>query len=189
MRNRPQLGRELAYFEKVKARVRNKDAYSDFLKCLGMYSQDIISRQELLQLVNDIIGRFPDLIVSLVPSVAGDGRLPHGWLGGRSSSSGSSSWRPQRACACMWLERVMAAWAYALASVQACTIRGRGRGGGVPGVLKRQARRALGKWEGGVLGGATSPGHRTNNACAGGPAPRSAATPPHLLGEQAAHPN
>lgn len=62
-RGRPQLAKELAYFERAKQRLRNKDAYNDFLKCLSMYTQEIISRQELLQLLNDIIGRFPDLMV------------------------------------------------------------------------------------------------------------------------------
>ncbi|EFJ52117.1 hypothetical protein VOLCADRAFT_56211 [Volvox carteri f. nagariensis] len=60
---RPQLAKELVYFERAKQRLRNKDAYNDFLKCLSMYTQEIISRQELLQLLNDIIGRFPDLMV------------------------------------------------------------------------------------------------------------------------------
>lgn len=60
---RPQLAKELVYFERAKQRLRNKDAYSDFLKCLSMYTQEIISRQELLQLLNDVIGRFPELMV------------------------------------------------------------------------------------------------------------------------------
>ncbi|KAG2448373.1 hypothetical protein HYH02_006955 [Chlamydomonas schloesseri] len=61
-RGRPQLAKELSYFERAKQRLRNKDAYNDLLKCLSMYTQEIISRQELLQLLNDIIGRFPDLM-------------------------------------------------------------------------------------------------------------------------------
>lgn len=60
---RPQLAKELAFFERAKQRLRNKDAYNDFLKCLTMYTQEIISRQELLVLANDIIGRLPDLMV------------------------------------------------------------------------------------------------------------------------------
>ncbi|KAG2499920.1 hypothetical protein HYH03_002207 [Edaphochlamys debaryana] len=59
---RPQLAKELSYFERAKQRLRNKDAYNDLLKCLSMYTQEIISRQELMQLINDIIGRFPDLM-------------------------------------------------------------------------------------------------------------------------------
>eukprot|EP00882_Tetradesmus_deserticola_P011207 GHRQ01011856.1.p1 GENE.GHRQ01011856.1~~GHRQ01011856.1.p1 ORF type:complete len:534 (+),score=277.95 GHRQ01011856.1:129-1730(+) len=56
------LDREMQFFEKVKARLRNRELYQDFLKCLNLYAQEIISRQELLNLAHDIIGRFPDLI-------------------------------------------------------------------------------------------------------------------------------
>mmetsp|Transcript_36011 Transcript_36011/g.80148 ORF Transcript_36011/g.80148 Transcript_36011/m.80148 type:complete len:1160 (+) Transcript_36011:163-3642(+) len=59
---RPNLARELQFFEKVKARLRNRDAYNDLLKCLNMYSQEIISRAELVWLVNDIVGKHPDLV-------------------------------------------------------------------------------------------------------------------------------
>eukprot|EP00898_Chlorokybus_atmophyticus_P000738 jgi/Chlat1/1665/Chrsp127S08674 len=57
------LAKELAFFEKVKARLRNRDAYQEFLKCLNLFSQDIISRIELQGLAGDILGRFPELLV------------------------------------------------------------------------------------------------------------------------------
>ena len=56
------LQRELQFFERVKARLRSRDAYQDLLKTLNMYASDIISRAELLSLAQDIIGRFPDLM-------------------------------------------------------------------------------------------------------------------------------
>uniref|UniRef100_A0A7S3QMC6 Histone deacetylase interacting domain-containing protein n=1 Tax=Dunaliella tertiolecta TaxID=3047 RepID=A0A7S3QMC6_DUNTE len=56
------LTRELQFLERVKARLRSRESYSDFLKCLNLYAQDIISRQELVQLVSDIFGRAPDLV-------------------------------------------------------------------------------------------------------------------------------
>eukprot|EP00878_Enallax_costatus_P007439 GHUV01007791.1.p1 GENE.GHUV01007791.1~~GHUV01007791.1.p1 ORF type:complete len:1062 (+),score=409.26 GHUV01007791.1:105-3290(+) len=56
------LDREMQFFEKVKARLRNRELYQDFLKCLNLYAQEIISRQELLNLAHDIIGRYPDLL-------------------------------------------------------------------------------------------------------------------------------
>lgn len=40
------------FFEKVKARLRNKDTYQDFLKCLNLFSQEIIGRTELHSLVS-----------------------------------------------------------------------------------------------------------------------------------------
>eukprot|EP00232_Nephroselmis_pyriformis_P019508 CAMPEP_0182880668 /NCGR_PEP_ID=MMETSP0034_2-20130328/16687_1 /TAXON_ID=156128 /ORGANISM="Nephroselmis pyriformis, Strain CCMP717" /LENGTH=677 /DNA_ID=CAMNT_0025013665 /DNA_START=122 /DNA_END=2152 /DNA_ORIENTATION=+ len=57
------LAKELQFFERVKARLRNKDAYQEFLKCLNIFSQDIISKMELQGLVYDILGRFPDLLM------------------------------------------------------------------------------------------------------------------------------
>ncbi len=47
----------------MRARLRSRELYASFLKCLNMYSQDIISRQELVNLVADILGSTPDLMV------------------------------------------------------------------------------------------------------------------------------
>jgi len=41
------MHRELAFFERVKARLRNRDMYQEFLKCLNIFSQEIIGRAEL----------------------------------------------------------------------------------------------------------------------------------------------
>ena len=45
----------------VKHRMRNREQYQDFLKCLSLFSEDIISKGELLSLVNDSLSRHPDL--------------------------------------------------------------------------------------------------------------------------------
>jgi paired amphipathic helix protein Sin3a len=49
-------------FDKVKARLRNRDTYQEFLKCLNIFSQEIISRGELQSLVGDILGKHADLL-------------------------------------------------------------------------------------------------------------------------------
>jgi paired amphipathic helix protein Sin3a len=67
--SRSALTKEMQFLEKVKTRLRSRELYSDFLKCLNMYSQDIISRPELVSLTADILGRNPDLMV-------GDGSIP-----------------------------------------------------------------------------------------------------------------
>eukprot|EP00798_Chlamydomonas_sp_ICE-L_P007940 gene7940-1154_t len=59
---RPALNKELQFFDRIKQRLRNRDAYTDLLKCLNLYSQEIVSRHELMFLVSDIIGKFPDLM-------------------------------------------------------------------------------------------------------------------------------
>jgi len=53
------------FLERVKTRLRSREAYGDFLKCLNLYAQDIISRHELVQLVADIFGRAPELMVGV----------------------------------------------------------------------------------------------------------------------------
>lgn len=58
---------ELAFCEKVKERLRNPDDYQEFLKCLHIYSREIITRHELQSLVcfviNFFICYFTDIIV------------------------------------------------------------------------------------------------------------------------------
>lgn len=48
----------------VKQRMRNREQYQDFLKCLSLFSEDIISKQELISLMMDSLSRHPDLQVS-----------------------------------------------------------------------------------------------------------------------------
>ena len=45
----------------VKVKLKSKEAYGDFLKCLNLYAQEIVSKEELANLVTDLIARFPDL--------------------------------------------------------------------------------------------------------------------------------
>lgn len=63
------MAKELTFFEKVKAKLRSREGYQDFLKCLNLYAQEVISKQELTSLVHDLIGRFSDLAVSF-PSLS-----------------------------------------------------------------------------------------------------------------------
>lgn len=57
------ISKELTFFEKVKQRLRNKDAYQDFLKVLHMYSMEVITKPEMGILTHDLLHRFPDLLV------------------------------------------------------------------------------------------------------------------------------
>lgn len=49
------------FFYKVKQRLSNTQQYHDFLKCLNLFSQGIITRIELIVLVKDTIGKHKDL--------------------------------------------------------------------------------------------------------------------------------
>lgn len=53
---------EFIFCEKVKEKLRNSDDYQEFLKCLHIYSKEIISRSELQSLVGDLLGKYPDLM-------------------------------------------------------------------------------------------------------------------------------
>ncbi|ERN01712.1 hypothetical protein AMTRI_Chr10g229680 [Amborella trichopoda] len=53
---------EFPFIEKVKERLHDGDTYQEFLKCLHIYSKEIISRSELQNLVADILGKYPDLM-------------------------------------------------------------------------------------------------------------------------------
>ncbi|XP_009771461.1 paired amphipathic helix protein Sin3-like 2 isoform X1 [Nicotiana sylvestris] len=53
---------EFTFCEKVKERLRSPADYQAFLHCLSIYSTEIINRKELLRLVADLLGKYPDLM-------------------------------------------------------------------------------------------------------------------------------
>lgn len=44
-------------------RLRSRDGYQEFLKTLNLFAQEIITRGELNMMIQDILSRFPDLVV------------------------------------------------------------------------------------------------------------------------------
>ncbi|XP_010550095.1 PREDICTED: paired amphipathic helix protein Sin3-like 2 [Tarenaya hassleriana] len=48
--------------EKVKERLCSQDDYQTFLKCLNIFSNGIIQRKDLQNLVSDLLGKYPDLM-------------------------------------------------------------------------------------------------------------------------------
>ncbi|GAV73182.1 PAH domain-containing protein/Sin3_corepress domain-containing protein [Cephalotus follicularis] len=50
------------FCEKVKERLCNPDDYQAFLKCLNIFSNGIIKRSDLQNLVTDLLGKYPDLM-------------------------------------------------------------------------------------------------------------------------------
>jgi len=63
-RDDPKVQRELGFLDKVRARLRSKDGYADFLKCLNLYAEDVITKGDLVTLVQDIMGRHTDLMAA-----------------------------------------------------------------------------------------------------------------------------
>lgn len=54
-------GTESLFFEKVRKVLRSAEAYDNFLRCLVIFNEEIISRAELVQLVVPFLGKFPEL--------------------------------------------------------------------------------------------------------------------------------
>ncbi|KAL2344257.1 hypothetical protein Fmac_005542 [Flemingia macrophylla] len=50
------------YLEKVKEKLQNPEAYLEFLKCLLIYSREIITQPELQLLVGNLLGTYADLM-------------------------------------------------------------------------------------------------------------------------------
>ncbi|WCJ20882.1 Paired amphipathic helix protein Sin3-like 2 [Euphorbia peplus] len=52
----------LLFCEKVKEKLGSSDDYQAFLKCLNIYSNGIIKKNDLQNLVADLLGKYPDLM-------------------------------------------------------------------------------------------------------------------------------
>lgn len=52
---------EITFFEKLKKALRTQQVYENFLKCLALFNQDIITRSELIKLVEPFLGKFSNL--------------------------------------------------------------------------------------------------------------------------------
>lgn len=52
---------DYAFFDKVRKALRNPDVYENFLRCLTLFNQEIISKSELVGLISPFLSRFPEL--------------------------------------------------------------------------------------------------------------------------------
>ena len=50
------------YQLQVRKALRSQEVYENFLRCLVLFNQEIISKTELVQLVTPFLGRFPELL-------------------------------------------------------------------------------------------------------------------------------
>ncbi|XP_067630005.1 LOW QUALITY PROTEIN: paired amphipathic helix protein Sin3a [Eurosta solidaginis] len=53
---------DAAFFDKVRKALRNSEVYDNFLRCLTLFNQEIVSKTELLNLVTPFLSKFPDLL-------------------------------------------------------------------------------------------------------------------------------
>ncbi|KAE9613428.1 putative transcription regulator Others family [Lupinus albus] len=98
--NLEKYSQELAFCEKVKAKLRNPDNYQEFLKCLHIYSKAIITQHELKSLVGDLLGKYPDLVEGfndfLVQSEKNDGGFLAGVMNKKSVWSEGQGPKPMK---------------------------------------------------------------------------------------------
>ncbi|CAL0311940.1 unnamed protein product [Lupinus luteus] len=91
---------ELAFCEKVKAKLRNPDDYQEFLKCLHIYNKAIITQHELKSRVGDLLGKYPDLVEGfnefLVQSEKNDGGFFAGVMNKKSVWSEGQGTKPMK---------------------------------------------------------------------------------------------
>ena len=52
---------EVTFFERLKKALRTQQVYDNFLKCLALFNQDIVTRAELIALVEPFLGKFATL--------------------------------------------------------------------------------------------------------------------------------
>ncbi|KAK4884156.1 hypothetical protein RN001_000427 [Aquatica leii] len=53
---------DFAFFDKVRKALKMPDVYNNFLRCLTLFNQEIVSKSELIQLVTPFLGKFPELL-------------------------------------------------------------------------------------------------------------------------------
>ncbi|CAI5740090.1 unnamed protein product [Peronospora farinosa] len=53
---------EWSIFEKIKKILPSRDNWREFLKCLELYSQEVLDRNEMLSLIRNLFGRHTDLV-------------------------------------------------------------------------------------------------------------------------------
>lgn len=52
---------DYAFFDKVRKALRSPEVYENFLRCLTLFNQEIISRAELVCLISPFLSKFPEL--------------------------------------------------------------------------------------------------------------------------------
>ncbi|KAM8961090.1 paired amphipathic helix protein Sin3b [Pelodytes ibericus] len=51
---------EFSFFNKVRRVLKSQEVYENFLRCIGLFNQELVSGSELLQLVTPFLGKFPE---------------------------------------------------------------------------------------------------------------------------------
>lgn len=52
---------DAAFFDKLREALRSTEVYENFLRCLTLYNQEIVSKSELLTIITPFLSKFPEL--------------------------------------------------------------------------------------------------------------------------------
>nr|XP_033812218.1 paired amphipathic helix protein Sin3b [Geotrypetes seraphini] len=52
---------EFSFFDKVRRVLKSQEVYENFLRCIALFNQELVSGSELVQLVTPFLGKFPEL--------------------------------------------------------------------------------------------------------------------------------
>ncbi|XP_018026656.1 paired amphipathic helix protein Sin3a isoform X2 [Hyalella azteca] len=52
---------EYDFFDKVRKAIRHEETYNNFLRCITLFNEEVVSRTELIQLVQPFLNKFSDL--------------------------------------------------------------------------------------------------------------------------------
>merc|ERR1719278_1690514 len=88
---------EFAFFDKVRKALKNSEVYDNFLRCLVLFNQEVVSRSELVLLVSPFLNKHPELMKYFKDFVGfRDGAGGVGSGSEQMSSSDSQRLRPER---------------------------------------------------------------------------------------------
>lgn len=82
---------DAAFFDKVRKALRSPEVYENFLRCLTLYTQEIVSKSELLTLVSPFLSKFPELLRWFTDFLGPQAQLNNSSCSIISSSGGAGS--------------------------------------------------------------------------------------------------
>jgi len=87
---------DYAFFDTVHRMLRNQEVYTNFLRCLQLFNDEVVSKSELLQLVTPFLGKYPELFRRFKDFIgACDGNVGatgvHSMVGGMASLSNNNN--------------------------------------------------------------------------------------------------
>lgn len=86
---------DYAFFDNVRKALRSQEVYTNFLRCLQLFNEEVVSKSELVQLVTPFLGKYPELFrrfKDFIGACEGNVSAPgvHGLVSGLGGGLGNS---------------------------------------------------------------------------------------------------